>query len=69
MALGCNFPLTNHVARYTFACTIVLGEGIPMEVLQVMMGHQMTCHILNTVTATEVNTRKRTENLNFLIFE
>ena len=39
MALGCNFPLTSHVARHTFACTIVLGEGISKEVLQVMMGH------------------------------
>ena len=39
MALECDFPLTSHVARHTFACTIVLGEGIPKEVLQVMMGH------------------------------
>ena len=28
-----------YVARHTFACTISLGEGIPKEVLQVMMGH------------------------------
>ena len=39
LALGCSFPLTTHVARHTFACTISLGEGIPKEVLQVMMGH------------------------------
>ena len=39
MALGCQFPLTSHVARHTFACTIILGEGVPKEVLQVMMGH------------------------------
>lgn len=39
VALGCNFPLTSHVARHTFACTIILGEGIPKEILQVMMGH------------------------------
>ncbi len=38
MALGCQFPLTSHVARHTFACTIILGEGVPKEVLQVMMG-------------------------------
>ena len=31
--------MTTHVARHTFACTISLGEGIPKEVLQVMMGH------------------------------
>ena len=35
LALGCSFPLTTHVARHTFACTISLGEGIP----KVMMGH------------------------------
>lgn len=39
LALGCSFPLTTHVARHTFACTVNLGEGIPKEVLQVMMGH------------------------------
>lgn len=39
LALGCGFPLTTHVVWHTFACTISLGEGIPKEVLQVMMGH------------------------------
>ena len=39
LAINCGFPLTTHVARHTFACTISLGEGVPKEVLQVMMGH------------------------------
>lgn len=39
LALGCNFPLTTHIARHTFACTVMLGQGISKEVLQVMMGH------------------------------
>ena len=39
LALGCPFPLTTHVARHTFACTVVLGQGISKEVLQIMMGH------------------------------
>ncbi|MGM9685142.1 MAG: tyrosine-type recombinase/integrase [Prevotella sp.] len=39
LALGCQFPISSHVARHTFACTIILGEGVPKEVLQVMMGH------------------------------
>jgi len=65
-----NFPyLTSHVARHIFACTILLGEGIPKEVIQVMMRHHMDRHIFNTVTATEVNTRKRSENLTVLISE
>lgn len=39
MALGCSFPLTTHIARHTFACTVALGQGISKEVLQIMMGH------------------------------
>lgn len=39
LALNCSFPLTSHIARHTFACTISLGEGVPKEVLQIMMGH------------------------------
>lgn len=39
LALKCNFPLTTHIARHTFACTVMLGQGVPKEVLQVMMGH------------------------------
>lgn len=39
LALGCPFPLTTHVARHTFACTVALGQGISKEVLQIMMGH------------------------------
>lgn len=39
LALKCNFPLTTHIARHSFACTVMLGQGVPKEVLQVMMGH------------------------------
>ena len=39
LALGCPFPLTTHIARHTFACTVALGQGISKEVLQIMMGH------------------------------
>lgn len=39
LALSCPFPLTTHVARHTFACTVALGQGISKEVLQIMMGH------------------------------
>ena len=39
LALGCKYPISSHVGRHTFACTIILGEGVPKEVLQVMMGH------------------------------
>lgn len=33
LALKCNFPLTTHIARHTFACTVMLGQGAPKEVL------------------------------------
>lgn len=36
---GCPFPLTTHIARHTFACTVALGQGISKEVPQIMMGH------------------------------
>lgn len=39
LVLGCPFPLTTHIARHTFACTVALGQGISKEVLQIMMGH------------------------------
>ena len=39
LALGCSFPLTTHISRHTFACTVALGQGISKEVLQIMMGH------------------------------
>ena len=32
-------PITFHIARHTFACTVALGQGISKEVLQFMMGH------------------------------
>ena len=39
LALGRSFPLTTHIARHTFACTVALGQGISKEVLQITMGH------------------------------
>lgn len=37
----CEFdiPLTFHVARHTFAKTVALKNGIPLETVQLMMGH------------------------------
>ncbi len=32
-------PLTFHVARHTFAKTIALKNGVPLETIQMMMGH------------------------------
>lgn len=36
---GIDFPLTFHIARHTFATTIALKNGIPLETVQIMLGH------------------------------
>lgn len=38
-ACGIETPITFHVARHTFAKTIALKNGVPMETIQIMMGH------------------------------
>jgi len=34
-----NFALTYHIARHTFATTVTLGNGVPMESVSKMLGH------------------------------
>jgi integrase len=36
---GIDFTLTFHIARHTLAKTIALKSGIPLETVQIMMGH------------------------------
>ncbi len=38
---ACEFdiPLTFHIARHTFAKTVALKNGVPLETVQLMMGH------------------------------
>jgi integrase len=36
---GIDKHLTSHVGRHTFATTIALGSGIPIEVVSKMLGH------------------------------
>ncbi|WP_153800894.1 site-specific integrase [Foetidibacter luteolus] len=36
---GIQTPLTFHVARHTFAKTVALKNGVPLETVQMMMGH------------------------------
>ncbi len=37
-----NKNLTSHLARHTFATTITLNEGVPLEVVSKMLGHSDT---------------------------
>ncbi|MES2647445.1 MAG: site-specific integrase [Bacteroidota bacterium] len=34
------FPLTTHLARHTFATSITLANGVPLETVQVLLGHR-----------------------------
>jgi len=46
-SLGITKKITTHNGRHTFATTVMLGHGVPVEVLQKMMGHkniQTTMH-------------------------
>ncbi len=36
---GINKPLTSHIARHTFATTITLSNGVPIESVSKMLGH------------------------------
>ncbi len=37
---GINKNLTTHLARYTFATTVTLSNGVPMESVSKMLGHK-----------------------------
>lgn len=37
---GITKPLTSHIARHTFATTVTLGNGVPIETVSKMLGHK-----------------------------
>lgn len=37
---GIHTDLTFHIARHTFATTITLSNGVPMETVSKMLGHR-----------------------------
>jgi site-specific recombinase XerD len=50
-------PLCYHVARHSFATSICLSQGVPIETLSQMMGHQdiATTQIYAEITRTKIN--------------
>ena len=58
---GINFNLTFHVARYTFATTVTLNNGVPIESVGKMLGHKnirMTQHYAKVVDSKVSNDMK-----------
>ena len=57
---GINKSLTCHVARYTFATTITLQNGVPIETVSRMLGHtnirttQIYARILNVKVSSDM---------------
>ena len=56
-------PLTFHVARHTFAKTIALKNGVPLETVQMMMGHTK---ITTTQIYADVNEEKILDDISGL---
>ncbi|KAA6324982.1 Tyrosine recombinase XerD [termite gut metagenome] len=52
-----NRTLTFHMSRHTFATTVCLSQGVPIETLSQMLGHQdiTTTQIYAKVTRTKIN--------------
>ncbi|MCG2615266.1 tyrosine-type recombinase/integrase [Terrimonas sp. NA20] len=56
---GVTLKLTFHVARHTFATAIAIKNGIPIETVQMMLGHKK---ITTTLISTEIDQEKVEED-------
>jgi site-specific recombinase XerD len=66
--IGLTKPLHMHLARHTFATTITLSNGVPIESVSKMLGHssiQMTQRYAKVIPAKIKNDMKRVEELYF----
>jgi len=59
-----NKKLTTHIGRHTFATTICLGHGIPIETVSKMLGHT---DIKTTQIYAKVTDRKVAQDMQFLL--
>jgi len=60
---GINKNLTTHTARHTFATTVTLGNGVPMESVSKMLGHK---NLRTTQHYAKVLDKKISEDMNML---
>lgn len=61
--VGINKKLTYHTARHTFATTICLTNGVPLETVQKLLGHKS---IRTTQIYAKIVDKKLTEDMNML---
>ncbi|PSL42855.1 phage integrase family protein [Chitinophaga niastensis] len=57
---GIKLNLTSHVARHTFATTICLDHGVPLETVSKLLGHN---NIRSTQIYTKITKRKISDNV------
>ena len=58
--------LTTHVARHTFATTVTLGNGVPINIVSKMLGHssiKMTEHYAKTSTSSIIRSGIENEKI------
>ena len=60
---GINKKFTTHTARHTFATTVTLSNGVPMESVSKMLGHK---NLLTTQHYAKVLDKKLSEDMNIL---
>tara|TARA_R110002020_G_scaffold454448_1_gene669882 strand:- start:658 stop:1902 length:1245 start_codon:yes stop_codon:yes gene_type:complete len=60
---GISKPLTTHLARHTFATTITLTNGVPIETVSRMLGHQS---LRTTQHYAKIVDRKISDDMNIL---
>ena len=60
---GISKPLTTHLARHTFATTVTLTNGVPIETVSKMLGHQS---LRTTQHYAKIVDRKISDDMNIL---
>nr|WP_317225046.1 tyrosine-type recombinase/integrase [Chryseobacterium aahli] len=60
---GINKDLTYHIARHTFAATITLSNGVPIESVSKMLGHK---NIKTTQHYAKILDKKVSEDMSIL---